>query len=117
MAPARYRGAVKAGMRAELRAQVVWGLLVAAGAGLVIAAVVQVLAPSVAKVPGLLLCGGDELTLVPRRRTSYGLCAGDPQRLGYGKILGVSILVWTAVCWPLGIALARWLARRPRRAR
>jgi hypothetical protein len=105
------------GPRGDLRAQVIWGLLIAAGAGLVIAAVIQVLAPSVAKVPGLLLCGGDELTLVPRRRTSYGLCAGDPQRLGYGKILGVSILVWTAVCWPLGIALARWLARRPRRAR
>jgi hypothetical protein len=87
------------------------GLMIGVVFGLLLACLVQTLVPVVAKVPGLVICGGDELELVMRRRTSYGVCGGD-RTIHYGIVLVVSMLVWTLVGTPFGILIARWRARR-----
>jgi hypothetical protein len=94
------------------KGQLIGGACVGGCIAALIAFVVQVLAPVLAKVPGLVICGGGELELVMRRRTSYGLCAGDPDRVHYGVVLIVSTLVWSVLCFPLGVAVVRWLGRR-----
>jgi hypothetical protein len=83
-------------------------------AGITMATIVQTMIPTVAQVPGALICKGDSLHLVFRRRSAYGFCAAVPeQRLSYAPILGVSLLVWTALLSPLGVALGWWMGSRP----
>lgn len=99
------------------KGQFIGGACIGACIGAGIAFVVQVLVPVVAKVPGLLICGGGDLEVVLRRPRSYGVCAGDPERVHYGIILLVSTLVWSVLCLPLGVAFVRWLGRKPTRSR
>lgn len=95
-----------------------WGIGLGVFLGFVMAFMIQALAPVLAKLPGLLICGGDELELVVRRRRSHGVCVGDVQRqVGYGTILIVSTLVWSVLCTPVGIAFARWMASKAARGR
>jgi hypothetical protein len=81
------------------------------GLGCLIAFVGQTLAPSLAKLPGLVLCAGGDFELVLRRRTSYGVCAGGAH-IHYAIILAVSSLVWAVACSPLGLLFAYLRARR-----
>jgi hypothetical protein len=77
--------------------------------------VVQILAPSLAKLPGLILCSGSEFELVLRNRTSYGACAGRAD-VHYVSVLVVSSLVWSVAFSPLGFLLAHLRTRRSERA-
>jgi hypothetical protein len=99
---------------ASRRAVLLRGLGMAAGLGFVLAFAVQALVPALARLPGLLMCGGDEFELVLRSRTSYGVCA-DGSVVHYGIVLVVSSLVWSLVCVPPGLVLARWLPDKPAR--
>ena len=96
------------------RGVLVRGLGMSLGLGCVIAFVAQALVPGLAKLPGLVLCSGDEFELVMRSKTSYGVCAGG-HVVGYGIILLVSSIVWSIVCIPLGLLLARWIPDRDTR--
>lgn len=91
------------------------GLGLSVGLGCLLAFVGQTLAPSLAKLPGLLLCSGGEFELVLRTRTSYGACAGEAD-IHYGSVLVVSILVWSVAFSPLGLLLAYLRARKSERA-
>lgn len=91
---------------AEKHRVLLLGLGYSAGIGFVIALVGQSLVPSLAKLPGYLLCGSEGFELVLRRRTSYGQCGGG-ESIHYVIVTLVSALVWTVVCSPIGVLLAR----------
>jgi hypothetical protein len=93
------------------RALLMRGLGISVALGCLVAFVGQALVPVLAKLPGLIVCGGEGFELVLRRRTSYGACGGGGT-IHYGIVLLVSSIVWSIVCIPLGVLLARWLARR-----
>lgn len=90
------------------RGVLVRGFGMSVGLGCVIAFVGQVLAPVLARLPGLIMCSGDQFELVLRSRTSYGVCA-DGHVVGYGIVLLVSSIVWSVLLVPLGLLLARWI--------
>lgn len=95
------------------RGTIWWGIAIGVLLGFMIAFVFQLFIPPLAKVPGFLICGGDELEIFLRRPTSFGVCGGDATRkISYLMILGVSLPLWSVVCAPIGIAIARWLARK-----
>jgi len=98
------------------RGPLVWGIGLAVFVGCLVAFAGQVLFPVLAKLPGLIVCGGDELELVLRRRNSYAVCGGDTV-VGYGTVLLVSSIVWSLVCLPIGLAFARWVANKAARGR
>jgi hypothetical protein len=91
------------------------GFGLSVGLGCLIAFIGQTLVPSLAKLPGLILCSGGEFELVLRTRNSYGACAGGAD-IHYGSVLVVSVLVWSVAFSPLGLLLAYLGTRKSDRA-
>jgi hypothetical protein len=90
------------------------GISAGVAVGFLTAFMVQTLVPSLARVPGFLLCGGDSFELVLRRKTSFGLC-GDGTVVHYGLVLVVSWLVWAVVFAPIGMIAVRFLPKESKR--